>query len=179
MYHPTAEQADADRIHAYNTGVPHGYVAPGDKYKDLPTIELMVVSELHDETEYGSEVDKNGRHHGGPFKIQVSPKMRIEELRRVIYQKGGVIPALQRLSYAGKDLEDSQRTLEHYGIAYWHKKFPHWPLKIRRCMLNCVWLNLHACPQPYLWFPSCTLKTVTIITVPMISLSRLNFTLGN
>lgn len=20
-----------------------------------------------------------------------------------------------------------------YGIAYWHKKFPHWPLKIRRC----------------------------------------------
>ena len=103
-------------------------------------------------------VDAEGRHSGGPFQIQVSPKMRVEELRRVIrvsvrgeggaprvfstctpepppssplcvlsrkrslarprapprpaQDKGGVIPALQRLSYAGKNLEDSQRTLE-------------------------------------------------------------------
>ena len=133
MYHPTAEQAEADRKHAYETGIPHGYVAPGDKYKDLPTIDLIVQSELHSEDEYGADVDANGRHHGGPFKISVSPKMRIDELRKVIYQKGGVIPALQRFSYAGKNLEDSQRTLEHYGIAYWNKKFPAWPLKIRRC----------------------------------------------
>lgn len=33
---------------------------------------------------------------------------------------------------AGKHLEDAQRTLEQYGIRYWHNKFPHWPLKIRR-----------------------------------------------
>jgi hypothetical protein len=46
MYHPTTEQADADRKRAYETGVPHGYVAPGDKYKDLPTITLTVVSDL-------------------------------------------------------------------------------------------------------------------------------------
>ena len=133
MYHPTPEQAEADRKRAYETGIPHGYVAPGDKYKDLPTIELNVLSELHTPEEYGSEIDAKGRHHGGPFKINISPKMRVEELRRVIYEKGGIIPALQKFSYAGKNLEDSQRTLEHYGIAYWHAKFPHWPLKIRRC----------------------------------------------
>jgi hypothetical protein len=45
----------------------------------------------------------------------------------------GIIPALQKFSYAGKNLDDSQRTLEQYGIAYWNKKFPAWPLKIRKC----------------------------------------------
>jgi hypothetical protein len=29
-------------------------------------------------------------------------------------------------------MDDAQRTLEHYGVAYWHEKFPHWPLRIRR-----------------------------------------------
>jgi hypothetical protein len=29
-----------------------------------------------------------------------------------LQEKGGVIPALQRLSYGGKNLEDPQRTLE-------------------------------------------------------------------
>jgi hypothetical protein len=43
-----------------------------------------------------------------------------------------VLPALCRLSYAGKHMDDAQRTLEHYGVAYWHEKFPHWPLRIRR-----------------------------------------------
>jgi hypothetical protein len=33
---------------------------------------------------------------------------------------------------AGKHLDDAQRTLEQYGLAYWHSKFPHWPLKIRK-----------------------------------------------
>lgn len=71
------------------------------------------------------------------------------------------MPGLQRLSYAGKNFEDSARSLEQcvpscascdtmpmcsmrvawrsrggaarrYGVAYWHKKFPHWPLVIRR-----------------------------------------------
>lgn len=46
MYHPTPEQAEADRRAAYERGVPHGYVAAGDKYAGLPTIALRVVSEL-------------------------------------------------------------------------------------------------------------------------------------
>ena len=46
MYHPTAEQAEADRNAAYESGTPHGYVAPGDAYAGLPTITLTVVSEL-------------------------------------------------------------------------------------------------------------------------------------
>ena len=41
-------------------------------------------------------------------------------------------PALLRLSYAGKALDDAQRTLQHYGVAYWHAKFPAWPLRIRK-----------------------------------------------
>jgi hypothetical protein len=45
---------------------------------------------------------------------------------------GGILPALARLSYAGKHMEDAQRTLEHYGVAFWHARFPHWPIKIRR-----------------------------------------------
>lgn len=45
---------------------------------------------------------------------------------------GGVLPALQRLSYAGKHLDDAQRTLEHYGVAYWAAKFPAWPIRIRK-----------------------------------------------
>ena len=163
MYHPTPEQAEADRRAAYESGVPHGYVAPGDKYRDLPSITLRVVSELvswswvvgrvvgtgvvcwcggagtgssavlsgwqstmrmpfipaglphcnralpptlsthclqppshplaphltcaclqHSEDEYGDEVGPDGRHRGGPFTIQVSPKMRVEELRKAI-----------------------------------------------------------------------------------------------
>ena len=73
-----------------------------------------------------------------------------------------MLPGLQRLSYAGKNFEDSARTLDQcvpaspiaqreyraayrqlrsgaharpprrYGVAYWHKKFPHWPIIIRR-----------------------------------------------
>lgn len=46
MYHPTPEQAEADRRAAYEAGVPHGFVAPGDAYKGLPTIKLWVMSEL-------------------------------------------------------------------------------------------------------------------------------------
>ena len=30
-------------------------------------------------------------------------------------EKGGIPPALQKLSYAGKHFEDSQRTLQQYG----------------------------------------------------------------
>ena len=38
----------------------------------------------HTAEEYGATKGPDGSHSGGPFTIQVSPKMRIEELRRVI-----------------------------------------------------------------------------------------------
>ncbi|KAA6421379.1 MAG: hypothetical protein FRX49_08656 [Trebouxia sp. A1-2] len=112
MYQPTTEQADKDRLAAYEAGVPHGYVPPGNKYKDLATIHLQVVSDLHDSNEYGAEMQEDGQHCGGPFYIDVSPTMRIEDLRLVIQEVGGVVPALQKLSYAGKNFEDSQRSLQ-------------------------------------------------------------------
>lgn len=115
MYNPTQERAEADRKLAYETGVPHGYRAPGAGEGATDAIALTVVSELHDADEYGADIDAaTGRHSGGPFEIKVSPAMRIEELRSVIYRVGGILPALQKLSYAGKNFEDSQRTLEQY-----------------------------------------------------------------
>ncbi|GIL62388.1 hypothetical protein Vafri_16609 [Volvox africanus] len=133
MYAPSREQAEEDRAKAYTEGVPHGYAAPGSRLKEDASLELWVVSELHEDSEYGEIKDPGtGHHSGGPFRIRVSPKMRVEELRLVIRDKGGIVPALQKLSYAGKHLDDSQRTLEHYGIVYWHKRFPHWPIKIRK-----------------------------------------------
>ncbi|GAX79487.1 hypothetical protein CEUSTIGMA_g6928.t1 [Chlamydomonas eustigma] len=133
MYNPTKDQAEADRAAAFKRGVPHGFVEAGDKYKGMPTMQLWVVSDLHSAEEYGVDVDTStGRHRGGPFCITVSSKMRIEDLRVIIRDVGGIIPALQRLSFAGKHMEDSQRTLEHYGVAYWNKRFPDWPIKVRR-----------------------------------------------
>ncbi|KAG2436012.1 hypothetical protein HYH02_011724 [Chlamydomonas schloesseri] len=136
MYAPSKEQAEADRAAAYAAGVPHGYVAPGTAPRaaeEDEVLELWVVSELHDDSEYGGCVDAaTGRHSGGPFKVTVGAGTRVEQLRLVLRDQGGLLPALQRLSYAGKHLDDSQRTLQHYGIAYWHKRFPHWPIKIRK-----------------------------------------------
>lgn len=132
LYQPTKEQEDADRARAYETGVPHGYVPRGFKYEGMPTIDVVVRSELHDDGEYGANVDANGKHTGGPFTVSVSPKMTVEDLRLVIRDKGGILPGLQRLSYAGKKMEDCKRTLEHYGITYWHAKFPHWPITVRK-----------------------------------------------
>ncbi|KAK9868405.1 hypothetical protein WJX84_002515 [Apatococcus fuscideae] len=131
MYQPTHEQAEEDRKLAYKRGVPHGYVPPGDKYAGLPTISILIASDLHTPDEYGN-AGASGKHTGGPFRVSVSPTMRIEDLRKVIWKEGGVLPGLQKLSYAGKNLEDAQRTLQHYGVEYWWRKFPDWPLKIRR-----------------------------------------------
>eukprot|EP00210_Caulerpa_lentillifera_P005819 g5565.t1 len=72
MYNPSADQAEKDREAAFEKGIPHGFVAPGDKYKDLPQIELTVVSELHNNSEYGKERDSDGKHSGGPFTIRGS-----------------------------------------------------------------------------------------------------------
>ncbi|KAG2497485.1 hypothetical protein HYH03_004638 [Edaphochlamys debaryana] len=134
MYAPSREQAEADRARAYEAGVPHGYVAPGsDASASEARLELWVVSELHDDSEYGPSRDPaTGCHSGGAFVVRVGARTRLEALRAAIRDAGGIPPALQKLSYAGKALDDSQRTLEHYGVAYWHKRFPHWPIKIRR-----------------------------------------------
>lgn len=121
QYNPTPEQAEKDRKRAYETGIPHGHVPKGEKYAGLPTIHIKVRSLLHEDEEYG-----------GPFYIDVSTKMKVEDLRGVIKDKCGIMPGLQKLAYAGKNFEDSQRTLEHYGVKYWHEKFPDWPITIRR-----------------------------------------------
>ena len=47
----------------------------------MPTITVNIKSELHTNDEYGTHVDENGKHSGGPFSIEVSPKMTIEDLR--------------------------------------------------------------------------------------------------
>ncbi len=46
----------------------------------------------HDSNEYGAEIQEDGQHCGGPFYIDVSPTMRIEDLRLVI-QVCDVLPA--------------------------------------------------------------------------------------
>ena len=38
----------------------------------------------HEENEYGAEIGLDGQHTGGPFFIDVSPTMRVEDLRLVI-----------------------------------------------------------------------------------------------
>jgi hypothetical protein len=38
--------------------------------------------------------------------------MKVEDLRKVIKQKCGILPGIQKLAYAGKNFEDSNRTLE-------------------------------------------------------------------
>ena len=44
--------------------------------------------------------------------LHVRPRNRRRRRPHPPQDKGGVIPALQKLSYAGKNLEDAQRTLE-------------------------------------------------------------------
>ena len=138
QYEPSTVKADADRLAAFEAGVPHGSgdegaaaattagsspaAALAEKYgADCATARLLVVSELHRDEEYG-----------GPFWIEVPTKTRVHELRGVIAEACGVLPGLQRLSYAGKKFEDPERNLEHYGVKYWNAKFPDWPVVIRR-----------------------------------------------
>lgn len=121
-------KADADRVAAHASGVPVGSAAAptaaatlAERYPTSPVLRLLVVSDLHADEEYG-----------GPFWIEVPSKCRAGELRGVISDACGVLPGLQRLSYAGKRFEDPERTLEHYGVKYWNAKFPDWPVVIRR-----------------------------------------------
>jgi hypothetical protein len=46
MYNPSKEQAEQDRAAAFKSGVPHGFVQPGNKWAGQPTIDLWVVSEM-------------------------------------------------------------------------------------------------------------------------------------
>jgi hypothetical protein len=55
----------------------------------------------HDDHEYGEHIDKNGKHSGGPFRIDVCPQMRIEEVRliiRVRLCRDGLDPVLELVS---------------------------------------------------------------------------------
>ena len=96
--------------------MPHGYVAPGAEAAAVAEITLTVRSELPGASD--------------PFTIAVSHEMRVQDLRAAIFAAGGIPPALQRLSYAGKRLSDPSRSLQHYGVRYWHARFPHWPLTV-------------------------------------------------
>lgn len=42
------------------------------------------VLQQHDDSEYGDQRTSDGAHCGGPFWIKVSPKMRVDEIRRVV-----------------------------------------------------------------------------------------------
>lgn len=145
MYAPTKEQAEADRDAAFATGVPFGSPAPPSSAAatnaaaaanpappSRPPLRLRVVSELHTAEEYGSRFRPEDGG-GGEVVVELDPKARVEAVRLAIRDATGIPPALCRLSYAGTRLEDAQRTLGHYGVAYWHAKFPQWPLVVTRC----------------------------------------------
>lgn len=53
----------------------------------IPKLTFKQVSRLvlqHEDFEYGAEVEADGQHSGGPFFIDVSPTMRIEDVRLII-----------------------------------------------------------------------------------------------
>ena len=39
----------------------------------------------HEDLEYGAEIGADGQHFGGPFFIDISPAMRIEDVRLIIH----------------------------------------------------------------------------------------------
>ena len=136
-YKPTAEALAAAKEEAYRSGVPqdsafHGAGQEQEQEGHGDTVELLVRSELHFPGEYGVKVDASGRHSGGPARVRLPLSMKIAEVHQVLHREMGLLPAHQSLAYGGKNFEDNQRTLEHYGVRYWHRKFPDWPLTVRR-----------------------------------------------
>lgn len=131
-YKPSDEELTAHKEDAYKRGVPHGLRSDGNDHDDGDMVTLLVRSELHHNSEYGTKVDANGKHHGGPGLVTLSLKMRIAEVFQVLKRELGLLPANQCLAFGARNLEDNQRTLEHYGVRYWHAKFPDWPLTVRR-----------------------------------------------
>ena len=63
-YEPTPEQEAADRQKAFEAGIPHGEYVYRQRYGNCPILSLLVISELHTDTEYG-----------GPFWIHVPSKI--------------------------------------------------------------------------------------------------------
>lgn len=131
-YKPTDEELIQDREEAYKKGIPHGVQPEGQSDFDKDLITLLVRSELHHDSEYGVQIGDDGKHYGGPGLVTFSLNMRIVDVHRVIQSKLGILPANQCLAFASKNFDDNQRTLEHYGVRFWHSKFPDWPLTIRR-----------------------------------------------
>lgn len=132
MYNPTSEEAEADRLKAYAAGVPHGYVPRGTAAPVASSrpLKLTVSSSFFKDSEYGPETKPDGMHCGGAFVIEVASSMRVDDLKLLIQEKGGVPVSLQKLAYGGKRLVDPNRTLAQYGVAYWNKRFPNWELKL-------------------------------------------------
>lgn len=124
MYEPSPDQAERDRKAAFMAGTPHGVQKIQMQESNATKITLTCVVENDIGSNTDSKIDRC-------FEVTVSPAIRAIDLQRLISDRAGVAPGLQRLSYAGKDFNDAQRTLQHYGVAYWHSKFPHWPIKIR------------------------------------------------
>jgi hypothetical protein len=67
---------------------------------------------IHSKHRAHERLQHHDEEYGGPFWMDVSPKMKIDDLRKAIAEKCGIMPGMQKLSFAGKNFEDSQRTLE-------------------------------------------------------------------
>lgn len=135
-YKPSEEELARHKEEAYRRDVPYGLSPEDDCARsagvDDDKVTLLVRSELHHDSEYGTDVDADGKHSGGPGHVTLSLKMRIAEVHQVLRRELGLLPAHQCLAFAAHNLEDNQRTLEQYGVRYWHAKFPDWPLTVRR-----------------------------------------------
>ncbi len=83
----------------------------------------------HGDHEYGEHVNEKGEHYGGPFTLQISPKMRIDELRKVIR----VRELLQQGPCCGQ-----------WRVREWEVSKSAGP-DIGRAV-NCTWLMLSPCP---------------------------------
>ena len=124
MYDPTREEYLKDKAEAVAKGIPLGSFIDAKvaaMRKPPKTLRLLVTSMLHVDCEYG-----------GPFWIDVSDTTRVNEVKKLIADKTGVMPGLMRLAYAGKKFDDNSRTLAQMGVRYWNAKFPDWSLVILR-----------------------------------------------
>ena len=125
-YDPTREEYLRDVDEAKAAGVPLGAFIETRRASVVKTmaqerVTLTVRSLMHADAEYG-----------GPFEVTIAAGARVHELKKLIADKCGVLPGLQCLSYAGKRMEDPNRTLLHMGVRYWNARFPRWPVTILR-----------------------------------------------
>ena len=124
MYDPTREEYLKDKAEAVATGVPIGTVIESRvaaTRRAPTTLRVLVRSTLHVDAEYG-----------GPFWIDLRDDMRVDEVKKAIADRCGIMPGLMKLAYAGKKFDDNCRTLSQMGVRFWSKKFPDWPVTICR-----------------------------------------------